>query len=157
MTDLFSDRYDIQRELGRGVFGVVYLAHDLRLRNRPVALKILHPVLSTDPGVMRLFQNEAGVLATLQHDHIVTVHDVDVWQRRTSASLGSDDSGYLGAITLAEWGRSHATGAAAGSAPTRPALESTPPYCFDRRWTRYELPCIAKIHRVVRIHPPNLS
>jgi serine/threonine protein kinase len=72
MSEAFANRYDIQRELGRGAFGVVYLAHDARLRGRPVALKILHPVLSGDPGVVRLFQNEAGVLAT------TTSHTLDV-------------------------------------------------------------------------------
>jgi serine/threonine-protein kinase len=82
MTNLFADRYDIQRELGHGAFGMVYLAHDLRLRGRPVALKVLHPALTTDPGVVRLFDNEAGVLATLQHDHIVTVYDAGLWEHR---------------------------------------------------------------------------
>lgn len=55
MKDRFSDRYDIRRELGHGAFGVVYLAHDTRLRVCPVALKIPHPVLATDPNVVRLF------------------------------------------------------------------------------------------------------
>lgn len=82
MPDLFADRYDIQHELGRGAFGVVYLAHDVRLRGRPVALKVLHPALSTDPSVVRLFENEAGVLAALRHDHIITVYDVGVWELR---------------------------------------------------------------------------
>ena len=36
MPELFADRYDIQHELGRGAFGVVSLAHDVRLRGRPV-------------------------------------------------------------------------------------------------------------------------
>lgn len=82
MSELFADRYNIQHELGRGAFGVVYLAHDVRLRNRSVALKVLHPALSTDPGVVRLFENEAGVLAGLRHDHIITVYDVGVWELR---------------------------------------------------------------------------
>jgi formylglycine-generating enzyme required for sulfatase activity/serine/threonine protein kinase len=82
MSELFADRYDIQHELGRGAFGVVYLAHDVRLRDRPVALKVLHPALSTDPQVVRLFENEAGILAALRHDHIITVYDVGVWELR---------------------------------------------------------------------------
>lgn len=49
MSDRFADRYDIQREIGRGAFGVVYLAHDTRLRGLPVAVKILHPALSVAP------------------------------------------------------------------------------------------------------------
>jgi hypothetical protein len=62
------DDYDIQSKPDRGSFGGVYLAYDTRLRNRPVTLKVLYPVLSGDPGVVRLFQNRAGVLtATVSH------------------------------------------------------------------------------------------
>ena len=50
MTDnpLFAalaDRYRIERELGRGGFAVVYLAHDLR-HDSPVGLKVLHPEIA---------------------------------------------------------------------------------------------------------------
>lgn len=57
MTDRFVDHYDIQRDLGRGAPGVAYLARDTRLRNRPAAQKISHPVLSSDLRVARLFHN----------------------------------------------------------------------------------------------------
>jgi formylglycine-generating enzyme required for sulfatase activity len=79
-TDLFANRYTLQRRRGQGSFGVVYLALDTRLRDRKVALKVLHPQLTVDPDTLRLFENEAGVLAGLRHDHIVTVYDVAVWQ-----------------------------------------------------------------------------
>jgi serine/threonine protein kinase len=49
MSEAFANRYDNQCELGSGAFGVAYLAHNTRLCDRPVALKILHPVLSGDP------------------------------------------------------------------------------------------------------------
>lgn len=82
MPDLFADRYEIDRELGRGGFGTVYLARDNRLRGRSVALKVMPPALSTDPAVVRLFQEEAGILASLAHDHIVPVYDAGVWEGR---------------------------------------------------------------------------
>ena len=77
MNSLFSDRYAIRAELGRGSFGVVYLAHDRNL-DREVALKTLHPALAVDPGTVRLFAREAGVLARLEHNNIVPVYDMGV-------------------------------------------------------------------------------
>ncbi len=56
MTDLFANRFRIDCELGRGSFGVVFLAFDTRLQDRPVALKLLHPGLDADSSVVRLFR-----------------------------------------------------------------------------------------------------
>jgi serine/threonine-protein kinase len=67
------DRYEIERELGRGGMAVVYLAHDLR-HDRPVALKVLHPELAATLGPDR-FQREIRFAARLQHPHILTVLD----------------------------------------------------------------------------------
>lgn len=63
--------YRIERELGRGGMGVVYLATDLALQ-RPVAIKIglSQARLSTQAR----FQNEAAALARLHHPHIVQVY-----------------------------------------------------------------------------------
>ncbi|MEZ4560739.1 MAG: hypothetical protein R2854_30605 [Caldilineaceae bacterium] len=61
MTNLFADHFAIQRELGRGSFGVVHLALDTRLGNRAVALKVLHPALNADPQTLALFETEAGL------------------------------------------------------------------------------------------------
>ena len=44
LTTALSDRYRVQRELGRGGMAIVYLAHDLR-HERDVAIKVLHPDL----------------------------------------------------------------------------------------------------------------
>ncbi len=76
MENLFAERYRIERELGRGSFGVVFLGYDTRLSDRPVAIKILHPALNQDPAVIRRFHQEAGILARLDHDYIVPVYDV---------------------------------------------------------------------------------
>jgi eukaryotic-like serine/threonine-protein kinase len=68
-----TDRYRIERELGRGGMATVYLAQDLR-HKRPVALKVLHPELAQTLGPER-FQREIETVARLQHPHILTVHD----------------------------------------------------------------------------------
>ena len=68
-----SDRYRIERELGRGGMATVYLAQDLR-HERPVALKVLHTELAVSLGAER-FQREIKLAARLQHPHILTVHD----------------------------------------------------------------------------------
>ncbi|MBA3497516.1 MAG: protein kinase [Gemmatimonadales bacterium] len=68
-----SDRYRLDRELGRGGMACVFLAHDLR-HDRPVALKVLHPELAALLGPER-FQREIKLAARLQHPHILTVHD----------------------------------------------------------------------------------
>jgi serine/threonine-protein kinase len=68
-----TDRYRLDRELGRGGMATVFLAHDLR-HKRPVALKVLHPELAHTLGPER-FQREIETVARLQHPHILTVHD----------------------------------------------------------------------------------
>jgi eukaryotic-like serine/threonine-protein kinase len=73
LRDALSDRYALERELGRGGMAVVYLAQDLR-HERPVALKVLLPELAASLGPER-FQREIRLAARLQHPHILTVHD----------------------------------------------------------------------------------
>jgi serine/threonine protein kinase/formylglycine-generating enzyme required for sulfatase activity len=68
-------RYHIERVLGKGGFGVVYLAHDGQLR-RPVAVKVPHPELVTRPEDAEPYLAEARTIAGLDHPNIVTVHDV---------------------------------------------------------------------------------
>jgi serine/threonine-protein kinase len=66
--------YDIQREVGRGGMGVVYLATDKRLGRR-VALKVIVPELAADPQFRERFEREARVAATLEHPHVVPVYE----------------------------------------------------------------------------------
>jgi serine/threonine protein kinase len=68
-----SDRYVVDRQLGRGGMGVVYLARDARL-GRPVAIKVLYPEIAEriDPD---MFQGEIRITAALQHPHILPVLD----------------------------------------------------------------------------------
>jgi serine/threonine protein kinase len=68
-------RYRVERLLGRGGFGVVYLAHDDQLR-RPVAINVLHRDRICCPEDVEAYLAEARILAGLDHSHIVPVHDV---------------------------------------------------------------------------------
>ncbi len=65
--------YRLQEQLGEGGMGVVYKAMDTRL-NRPVAIKFLSEDIA-DATARRRFQREAQMASSLNHPHIVTVHD----------------------------------------------------------------------------------
>ena len=67
--------YQIQREIGRGGMGVVYLAHEQSLR-RVVAVKVLAARLTDDAAYVKRFIREARAAAQLDHPNIVTVHSV---------------------------------------------------------------------------------
>ncbi len=66
--------YDVERELGRGGMGVVYLGRHRRL-DRGVAIKELPPTFAADPEVRERFSTEARTLAGLSHPHIVPIFD----------------------------------------------------------------------------------
>jgi serine/threonine protein kinase len=66
--------FRIERELGRGGVGVVYLAHDTKL-DRPVAIKSLPAEVMANPKARSRFQREARVLASLNHPNIATIYD----------------------------------------------------------------------------------
>jgi serine/threonine-protein kinase len=72
-----AGRYSLERELGRGGMGIVYLAREVRLA-RPVAIKVLPRVLATaKPELRERFVREAQTAAQLSHPHIVPIHHVD--------------------------------------------------------------------------------
>ena len=83
--DTFAGRYLIDRMLGRGGMGVVYLANQAPL-GRQVALKVLKPPesLDDDPNFDERFLREAAAAARLSHPNTITVHD-----------FGQDDEGAL--------------------------------------------------------------
>src|SRR5438445_1030973 len=68
-----ADRYDLDREIGRGGMATVYLAQDVR-HHRSVAVKVLHPALALSLGSDR-FLREIQIAARLQHPHIVPLYD----------------------------------------------------------------------------------
>jgi serine/threonine-protein kinase len=68
--------YEITGTLGEGGMGIVYLAREVRL-DRPVALKVLPPVLTGQPGPRDRFLREARTAAKLSHPNIIPIHAVD--------------------------------------------------------------------------------
>jgi serine/threonine protein kinase len=67
--------YRVLRVLGVGGMGVVFHAEDTIL-HRPVALKAMLPALAANPANKERFLREARAAAGLEHDHIVTIHQV---------------------------------------------------------------------------------
>ncbi len=121
-------RYIILRELGRGAFGVVFLASDSVL-GREVALKVPRPLALVTPEVRRRFVREAEAASRLDHPHIVPVYDVGEegpicyiasaycegpnladWLRGRSAPIPFLEAARLVAILSAAVGHAHERG-----------------------------------------------
>jgi serine/threonine-protein kinase len=68
-----GDRYQIDRELGRGGMATVYLARDSQTGGE-VAVKVLHADLGMAMGADR-FQREIHIASRLSHPHILPIED----------------------------------------------------------------------------------
>jgi serine/threonine-protein kinase len=73
---VLAGRFSLEREIGRGGMGVVYLARDVAL-DRPVAIKLLPPGMANDEELRGRFLREARTAAQLSHPNIVPVHLVE--------------------------------------------------------------------------------
>ncbi len=71
-----AGQYQLEREIGRGGMGIVYLAQDLKLV-RPVAIKTLPYHLASDVLIRERFLREARTAAALAHPSIVPIHRAD--------------------------------------------------------------------------------
>jgi serine/threonine-protein kinase len=69
-----ADRYILERELGRGGMGIVWIARDVVLERRVAVKELVVPPASASDFVTR-FRKEARALAKLTHPNIVQVHD----------------------------------------------------------------------------------
>ena len=70
-------RYILQKELGRGGMGIVYLAQDPAL-DILVSLKVPHPEVAADAAALERFYREARAAARLAHPHICRIYDVGI-------------------------------------------------------------------------------
>ncbi len=90
------DRYTLQRMLGRGGMGVVWLARDEELQ-RDVALKFLPEMVAADPTSVDDLKRETSRSLDLTHPHIVRVHDFV-----TNGTLAAISMEFVSGRTLAE-------------------------------------------------------
>ncbi|HKV42710.1 MAG TPA: protein kinase [Blastocatellia bacterium] len=67
--------YDIIRLLGKGGMGDVYLAEQVRVGHRPVALKVLNRSCSEDPDLRKRFENEAASAGRIRHRNVVMIYE----------------------------------------------------------------------------------
>src|SRR5687768_10505315 len=91
-----GERYHIERELGRGGMGAVYLARDLRL-DRPVALKVLPAEYAALPALRERFLRETKMAAGFSHPNIVPVYAIEDHQDLLAYAMG-----FVEGETLAE-------------------------------------------------------
>ncbi len=70
-----AGRYELERRIGRGGMGIVFLARELRLERR-VAIKLLPPVKAADPTARERFVREAQTAAQLSHPNIIPIFNV---------------------------------------------------------------------------------
>jgi serine/threonine-protein kinase len=96
LADALSDEYTIEGEIGRGGMGVVYAAHDLKLKRR-VAIKVLPPDLAYRPEIRTRFTKEAERAARLSHPHIVPIHALGERDGLVYFAMGYVDGESLGA------------------------------------------------------------
>ncbi|MBX3354760.1 MAG: protein kinase [Phycisphaeraceae bacterium] len=90
--------FTLLRVLGRGGMGTVYLAHQHRLADRLVALKVLPSSHAVSPRARERFRDEVRAVARLSHPNIVAIHDVVV-----SESVQAFAMEWIDGPTLAEW------------------------------------------------------
>jgi len=97
------DRYRVERLLGKGGMGCVYLVYD-RDMERYSALKMLLPSLTSNKKALRRFINEARISSGLAHENVVNVYDLG---RHGDILFISME--YIRGMTLAEWLKANST------------------------------------------------
>jgi serine/threonine protein kinase len=87
-------KYEIRESLGQGGMAEVWRAFDPLLR-RDVAIKVMHPNLSTDPEFMTRFTREAQVIAALRHPNIVRIYDFHAGDQSADSDENADAIAYM--------------------------------------------------------------
>src|SRR5438128_11414862 len=70
-----ATRYDILSETGRGGMGIVYKARD-RQTGDLVAIKVIHPSITSDPLLIERFKNELLLARRITHKNVCRVYDL---------------------------------------------------------------------------------
>ena len=87
--------YRIERLLGAGGMGTVYLAWDEAL-NRRVALKFVATEIARDPGLARRFADESRLAASIDHAHILPIYEARTDGERSFIAMRFVDGPTLG-------------------------------------------------------------
>ena len=95
LQEALAGRYSLDRELGRGGMGIVFLAREVAL-DRMVALKLLPPDLAARPGLKDRFLKEARTAARLSHPNIVPIFAVDEVEDFVFFAMAFVEGGTLG-------------------------------------------------------------
>jgi len=98
-----NDTYVVERVLGEGGMGRVYLARHTRIGQKRVAVKVLHPEFFGNSQMLARFQREAETAAAISHPNVVAVLDID----RTPHGLPYLVCEYLEGIDLADQLKAH--------------------------------------------------
>jgi serine/threonine protein kinase len=75
ISDQITRDYQIIRCIGRGGMGHVYLAEQLRVGRRLVALKVLNRQCADNPQVAKRFEAEAATAGLIHHRNVVTIYE----------------------------------------------------------------------------------
>lgn len=97
------NRYKLDRVLGRGGMGVVWLADDLKLE-RPVAMKFLPSLIGLDPAAVKELKTETRRGLELSHPHIVRIYDFVDDEDAAAISMEFVDGKTLSEVRLATEG-----------------------------------------------------
>jgi len=98
-----NDTYVVERVLGEGGMGRVYLARHTRIGQKRVAVKVLHPEFFGNTQVLARFQREAETAAAISHPNVVAVLDI----ARTPHGLPYLVCEYLEGIDLSDQLKAH--------------------------------------------------
>lgn len=70
-----ADNYQILNRLGQGAMGQVYLAEQIHVGRRLVALKVLNRECAANPQLVKRFESEAATAGRIQHRNVVTIYE----------------------------------------------------------------------------------
>ena len=96
VREALAPNYVLEKELGRGGMGAVYLARDVRLE-RPVAIKFLPPDTAMRETLRARFLQETRTAASFSHPNIVPVHAIEERDRILCFIMGYVDGETLSA------------------------------------------------------------
>jgi serine/threonine-protein kinase len=74
LGSIFDKRFRVESRIAAGGFGAIYRATHVK-SGHPIALKVLHPTLASDLGVLARFRREGTTLTSLRNPHTITAYE----------------------------------------------------------------------------------